>query len=147
MFAVRTGDDVLAAATAPQRFNMFVVTMFGVFAVCLAVTGLYALMAYMVAQSSREFGVRMAMGATGSRIAGLVGGRALTLLVPGVLMGAAVAATLSRYVESLLFGIESSDPATIGLVALFLLLVASAAAAVPAIRAARVDPLTCLRHE
>lgn len=147
MFAVRTGADVLSASTAPQRFNMFVVVMFAVFAVCLAVTGLYALIAYMVAQSSREFGVRMAMGATGSRIASLVAGRALTLLVPGVVAGAVVSAGLSRYVESLLFGIQPNDPATIGVVALLLLAVSSAAAAVPAIRAARVDPLTCLRHE
>ena len=147
MFAVRTGADVLSASTAPQRFNMFVVVMFAVFAVCLAVTGLYALIAYMVAQSSREFGVRMAMGATGSRIATLVAGRALSLLVPGVVAGAVTSAGLSRYVESLLFGIQPNDPATVGVVALLLLAVASAAAAIPAIRAARVDPLACLRHE
>lgn len=147
MFAIRTGAEVLSASTAPQRFNMFVVVTFAVFAVCLAVTGLYALIAYMVAQSSREFGVRMAMGATGSRIATLVAGRALALLVPGVVAGAGVSAALTRYLESLLFGIKPNDPATIGSVALLLLAVASAAAAIPAIRAARVDPLTCLRHE
>ncbi len=147
LFAVRTGDEVLAASTVSQRFNMFVVVIFAAFAVCLAVTGLYALMAYTVAQSSREYGVRMAMGAAGTRIGRLVLGRALTLLVPGVLVGAVVAAGLARYVESLLFGIKSNDLATIGLMALLLLAVASAAAAVPAIRAARVDPLTCLRHE
>jgi len=147
MFAVRTGADVLSASMAPQRFNAFVVVMFAVFAVCLAVTGLYALISYMVAQSSREYGVRMAMGATGARIASLVAGRALALLVPGVLIGAAVSAGLSRYVGSLLFGIEPNDPATIGAVALLLLAVAGVAAAIPAIRAARVDPLTCLRHE
>jgi putative ABC transport system permease protein len=147
MFGLRTGDDLLAASTSPRRFNMFVVVTFAAFAACLAVTGLYALLAYMVAQSSREFGVRMAMGAPVASIAGLVARRALVLLVPGVLVGAGVAAGLSRFAASLLFGVQPNDPTTIGLVALSLLAVSSAAVMVPAIRAARVDPLACLRHE
>jgi putative ABC transport system permease protein len=147
MFAVRSGEEVLSASTTPQRFNMFVVVMFAALAACLAVTGLYALIAYMVAQASREFGVRMAMGSTGLGIARLVAGRALALLVPGVIAGTVAAAGLSRYVGSLLFGVEPGDPATIGPVAVLLLLVSSAAVAVPAWRATRVDPLTCLRHE
>jgi putative ABC transport system permease protein len=147
MFAIRSGEEVLSASTTPQRFNMFVVVLFASLAACLAVTGLYALMAYMVAQAAKEFGVRMAMGATGPRIARLVVGRALALLVPGVLVGALVSAGLSRYVGSLLFGVQPGDPATIGLAALLLLAVSSAAVAIPALRATRIDPLTCLRQD
>lgn len=147
MFAVRPGEEVLSAATRSQRFNMFVVLLFASLAACLAVTGLYALMAYMVAQASKEFGVRMAMGATGVGIARLVAGRALILLVPGVLIGAGVAAGLSRYVGSLLFGVQPGDPVTIALVAVLLLTVSGLAVVVPAVRAAQVDPLTALRQE
>lgn len=147
LFALQTGENLVAGSIAPQRFNMFVVVVFAAIALSLAVTGLYAVLAYMVAQSSREFGVRIALGATTSSIVGLVAGRAMLLLAAGVLFGAAVSAGLSQFVASQLFGVQPNDPSTIGLVALLLLVVSSPAIVIPAVRAARVDPLVCLRHE
>jgi putative ABC transport system permease protein len=147
VFALRTGEDLVSSSIASQRFDMFVVAVFAGIALCLAVMGLYAVMAYSVAQSSREFGIRMAVGATLSGIVRLVVGRALGLLVAGILVGGAVSAGLSQFVASLLFGVQPNDPGTFGLVALLLIVVSGSAVVVPAVRAARVDPVVCLRHE
>ncbi len=147
VFALRSGSDLVAASIAPQRFNMFLVAVFAGIALCLAVTGLYAVMAYVVAQSSREFGIRIAVGATGAGIARFMLGRAGELIVAGILLGTAISAGLARLVSSLLFGVQPNDPGTIGAVAALLSLVSLSAVFVPALRAARVDPATCLRNE
>lgn len=147
VFALRTGEELVSSFVAPRRFNMFVVSVFAVMALCLAVTGLYAVTAYVVAQSSREFGLRMAVGATMPSIVRLVIGRAFRLLLAGIVLGAIASAALSQSVASLLYGVQPADPQTLGLVVLVLLAVSGSAALVPALRAARVDPAACLRSE
>jgi ABC-type antimicrobial peptide transport system permease subunit len=102
-------------------------------------------MAYVVSQSSREYGIRIALGATRLAVVRLVTGRALRLVAVGIVLGAAAAAGLSRLIASLLFGVQPGDPVTYAQVALLLAGVAAAAVALPVIRATRVDPATCLR--
>jgi ABC-type antimicrobial peptide transport system permease subunit len=147
IFALQTGEDLVSSLIATRRFNMVVVAVFAGIALCLAVMGLYAVMTYIVAQSSREFGIRMAVGATVFSIVRLIVGRALRLLVAGILIGWALSAGVSQFVSSVLFGVQPNDPGTFVLVALLLSVVSGLAVIVPAVRAARVDPIACLRNE
>ena len=145
VFALQQGEALLASTVARQRFAMLTATALGVLALILAMTGLYAVMAYTVSQSSREYGIRIAIGATRLAVLGLVTGRALRLVAVGIVAGAAAAASLSRLIVSLLFGVQPGDPVTFAWVAVLLAGVGAAAVAVPALRAMRVDPAECLR--
>jgi putative ABC transport system permease protein len=145
VFALQPAEALLASSVARQRFAMLMATALGVLALILAMTGLYAVMAYIVSQSSREYFIRLAIGATRLAVVGLVTGRALRLVAVGIVAGAAAAAGLSRLIVSLLFGVQPGDPVTYGLVALLLAGVGATAVAVPALRAMRVDPAECLR--
>jgi hypothetical protein len=145
VFALQPGEELLASSVATQRFAMLLAIALGVLALILAMTGLYAVMAYMVSQSSREYGIRIALGATRLAVVGLVAGRALSLVAVGIVLGGAAAASLSRLIVSHLFGVQPGDPVTYALVALLLAGVGAAAVAVPAVRAMRVDPAECLR--
>ena len=104
-------------------------------------------MSYLVAQRTREFGVRVALGAQWSDLRRLVLGHGMRLVMTGVVLGLAAALALSRVVRSLLFEVSATDPSTFLAVALTLLLAAAAACWLPARRAARVDPMTALRAE
>jgi ABC-type antimicrobial peptide transport system permease subunit len=110
----------------------------------IAVVGLYGLIAYGVAQRTREIGVRMALGARPLDILSQIGGGALELTALGVLFGVAGAAAFARLLTSMLYGVTASDPATFAIVALGLLGVSLIAALVPSWRAARVDPTVAL---
>jgi putative ABC transport system permease protein len=145
VFALQPAGELLASSVATRRFAMLMATALGVLALILAMSGLYAVIAYVVSQSSREYGIRIALGATRMAVVGLVTGRALRLVAAGMVLGAAAAAGLSRLIASLLFGVRPGDPVTYGLVALLLAGVAAAAVALPVIRAMRVDPTACLR--
>lgn len=147
IFGLGTGDDLVAPALAPRRFNLLIVSVFAAVALGLAVMGLYAVMAYTVGQSAKEFGIRAALGATGASIVTLVFGRAVRILAAGLAVGLAAAAGLTRLVSSLLFGVAPLDAAAFGSAAALLLCVGGLAVAVPALRAGRVDPITCLRSE
>jgi putative ABC transport system permease protein len=145
VFAVQSGEELLASSVATRRFVMLVAMALGVLALILAMSGLYAVMAYTVSQSSREYGIRIALGATRLAVVGLVSGRALRLVAAGIVLGGAAAAGLSRLIVSLLFGVQAADPVAYALVALLLVSVGAAAVAVPVVRAVRVDPAECLR--
>lgn len=147
IFGLGTGDDLVSPSLAPRRFNLLIVSVFAAVALGLAVMGLYAVMSYTVSQSAKEFGIRVAIGATGSSIVRLVLGRALRLLLAGLVVGITAAAGLTRLVSSLLFGVEPLDPTAFLSVAALLLCVGGISVAIPAIRAGRVDPITCLRSE
>lgn len=142
--------------TLPQqvRENVFMDRMistlsagFAILATLLAATGLYGVLAYTVAQRTREIGVRMALGADSGRVRSMVLRQvgAMTLVGGAVGLGAAIA--LSRVAGSLLFGIEGNDPVVLAGAAAFLTLVALGAGGIPATRAARVDPMQALRYE
>jgi len=147
VFALRTLTEYVAQSIGPQRFYATVVAVFAAVALILAAIGLYGVIAYSVSQRAHELGVRVALGATGQRIAGMVVGQGLMLTLAGVAIGVLAATLVSRLLASLLFGVGALDPLTFGLVLVVLAAVAVVASYVPARRAARVDPLIAMRGE
>ena len=120
---------------------------FGGLALLLAALGVYGVISFLVSQRTQELGVRAAMGARAWDLMGLVLGRAAVLGVAGILLGGAGALAVTGLLESLLFGVSATDPVTFGGVALVLFAVSLLAGLLPALRAARVDPLVTLRYE
>jgi predicted permease len=130
-----------------RRFSMWLLTLFAGFALVLATVGIYGVLAFLVRQGRREIGIRMSLGATENVILRLVVGRGLQIAVYGVGIGLVAAFFLTRFLESVLFGVRARDPLTFGGIAGLLILVAVAASYVPARRAARIDPMAALRDE
>ena len=120
---------------------------FGLLALSLACVGLYGLLTYSVAQRTKEIGIRIALGATATRVVTMMLTRAARLVLIGVAVGLPAAWAASRWVDSLLFGVTSTDPAAIGAAIVALAAAAQVAAYLPALRASRVDPLVALRHD
>jgi putative ABC transport system permease protein len=121
--------------------------VFAGLAVCLAMAGVYGVMAYVVGQRLNEIGLRMALGATPGDVLGLVMKQGLALAAVGVVLGLAGAMAASRLLTSFLFEVKAGDPLTYMGVAVLLAVVAIAASYLPARRATKVDPLTSLRQE
>src|SRR6185295_17968143 len=147
LYHVRPMDAWVEQSLARQRFSMLLLTIFAGVAAALAVMGIYSVMAYLVSQSTREIGIRLALGASERRILGLVLGQGLALGASGVGLGLAGAALLAGVMQSLLFGIHGTDVTTFASVGILLGMVALIASYVPARRAARVDPVRSLRNE
>ena len=143
---VRTMEEILAKATARSRFITTLLTVFAVMALALAAFGLYGLLAYSVQQRTREFGVRMALGASASVIRGMVLKQGLGLALLGVIVGSVAALALNEYVVSLVYGIAAWDPIVFTGVILLLSLVAAIATLMSARRATGVHPTDALRH-
>jgi ABC-type antimicrobial peptide transport system permease subunit len=146
-FAIRSGHDLLHTAIAAQRFNLLVVGVFSLFAVTLALSGLYAVLLHTVEQTRRECGIRMALGATGGRVIRTVGRLALVPTLAGIAAGTAGAAAASGLISSLLFAVKPSDPVTLAASASLILMASIVAILIPASKAARADLVTLLRHE
>jgi predicted permease len=144
---IRLLEDYVSEASADTRFALFVMGILAVLAVVLAAVGVYAVVAYAMSRRRREMAVRLALGASRIRLVALVLGEGLTWTFAGLAAGLAGAAALSRYLESLLFRVGPYDAATFTAVATLLTVVALTASAVPALRAARVDPMLALRAE
>ena len=144
---IRLLEDSVREATADTRFALFVMGVLAVLAVVLAAVGVYAVVAYAMARRRREIAVRLALGASRGRLVALVLGEGALWTFAGLSVGLAGAAGLTRYLESLLFGVGRHDALTFTAVAALLTVVALAAATVPASRAARVDPTLALRSE
>ena len=142
---MRTMGEVLAATTAQSHFAMMLFTGFAVLALVLAAIGMYALMAYSVQQRTREIGIRIAFGASPAAVRNSVVAQSARLAAVGVIFGVGAALALSRLMASLVFGIDTWDPAVFASVAAILTIVALAAAYVPALRATRVSPLDTFR--
>jgi predicted permease len=142
---VRTMDDVRDAAVVRPRFLAALLAVFAGSAVLLAAVGIYGLMAYTTAQRTQELGVRMALGASRRRVVALVVGEGARLAGAGVAVGLVAALALSRLLESLLFGVGSTDPLTLAAVSAAVAVVAALASWLPASRAARIDPARALR--
>jgi putative ABC transport system permease protein len=143
--AVRTMDDLVEEQVGQRRLLVILLGSFAGVALLLAVIGIYGVIAYSVAQRTREMGIRRALGAQQSDILGLVVAQGFRLALAGVVMGIAGAYGLTRLMESLLFHVSATDPATFVGVALLFLLVALAASYIPARRATRIDPMAALR--
>jgi putative ABC transport system permease protein len=144
---VRPMSDVLSVSLAEQRFNTLLLGIFAAVALLLASVGLYGVLAFSVAQRTREIGIRMALGAQGGDVLRLVLRQGLILSVLGVASGISVSLAGTRVLRGLLYGVAPTDPATFAGVALLLVAVALVACLVPARRALRVDPIVALRHE
>ncbi|HEU0123275.1 MAG TPA: ABC transporter permease [Bryobacteraceae bacterium] len=144
---VRLMSEVIDAATTRPRFLTVLLSLFSFIALGLAAVGIYGVMAYTVAQRTREFGIRMAVGAERSDVLWLVLRQGLQIGLVGVALGAAGAFALTRLLRQLLFGVEAFDPATFAVTAIGLTAVILAACYIPARRATRVDPMTALRYE
>jgi hypothetical protein len=140
-------ESLLGGPLALPRLNALLLSVFAAAALLLAAVGLYAVVAAAVRQRTREFGIRLALGASPGALGRTVLREALAVAVVGTGAGVVGALALSRAVRSLVFEVSPSDPATLGAVALLLLLVAVVAAHPPARHAARTDPLQALRTE
>jgi predicted permease len=144
---IRTMDEVVSRSTSRDRFNMWLMTVFGASALLLAAIGIYGLMAYSVAQRTQEIGIRLALGAEASDVKNMVVMQGLKLTIAGIVIGLGCAFLLTRLLAALLFGVTARDPVVFGSVPLLLALVALVAVWIPARRASRVDPILALRYE
>ena len=144
---VTTLEQRVSTSVAVRRFNMLLLTLFAVVALSLAVVGIYAVVSYSVTQSTREIGIRVALGATRRDVFALVIGHGMVLTVAGISLGLAAALALTRLMTTLLFSVSATDAITFVSVSLVLAGVALAACFVPAWRATKVDPMIALRYE
>jgi ABC-type antimicrobial peptide transport system permease subunit len=147
IYNVRTMAQRVDDSLARRRFSMLLLTLFAGLALGLAAIGIYGVIAYLVTQSTRELGIRMALGATPHGILLLILRHGLGVALLGVGAGVAGAFALTRFMRNLLFGVDAADPATFATVSLLLTAVAAAASYFPARRAARIDPMVSLRSE
>jgi ABC-type antimicrobial peptide transport system permease subunit len=138
-------DDLVSRTLVNRRFSLFLLGGFALVALALASAGVYGVMSFSTSQRTREFGVRMALGARRRDILALVLREGLTLAGAGVFVGVAVALPLARLLRALLFGIGTADPVTFLAVSVVLFVVAAAACYLPANRALAIDPVQSLR--
>jgi putative ABC transport system permease protein len=144
---VEAMTQMVAGSVARPRVDAFLLTMFGIIARALACIGLYGVVAYSVAQRFRKIEIRLALGASGLSVFRAVLAEGFRLTLMGLLSGLAVALLLTRYVRSLLFEIQPSDPLTLCAVTGIILVVSLLACCWPAYRAMTVDPVLMLREE
>ena len=144
---VKSMDDVVSLSTSRERFNMWLMTVFGVSALLLAAIGIYGLMAYSVEQRTQEIGIRLALGAQAERVKNMVVLQGMRLALAGVVAGLAAALGLARFMATFLFGVGTRDPLVFFGVPVLLSAVALLAVWLPARHASRVDPIIALRYE
>jgi predicted permease len=144
---LKSMDEILHDASAPSRFNMLLLGLFGLLALVLSAVGVYGVISYSVSQRSQEIGIRMALGASRREVGKLVVGEGLILTLAGLGLGTAASIFLTRLMSDLLFGVAASDSLTTVLIAAMLASVSILACYIPARRAMRVDPMIALRWE
>ena len=143
----QTMDEVVSESASEARFNTILIAMFAGLALILAIAGVYGVFSYIVAQQTRDIGVRMALGAQRRQILGMILGRGMRLAFLGAALGSSAALFLMRALASQLYEVKSHDPVTYLCTALLLVVVALGACYIPARRAASIDPMQALRSE
>ena len=144
---VRSMDGVLETTLSVRRLQLLLLSFFAASGLLLVAAGVYGVVAFLVGERSREFGVRLALGADRSGILGLVLRDGVRLAIAGVAAGLLGAAVLGKVLQSVLYGVKALDPVILGTVPVLVLLVVVAATLGPALRAASTDPGTTLRSE
>jgi predicted permease len=144
---VRTMNEIISSSLSDQRFQTVILSLFSLVAVVLAAAGIYGIMAYTVSSRQREFGIRIALGATSPRIIGSVLRHGLMIGAVGAVLGLVGAFALGRTLDAFVFGISPTDPNTMITVGLALLVIAAGSGILPAVRALRRDPVRTLRTE
>jgi predicted permease len=147
VFRIATMQETLAQAVARERFTSVLLASFAVVALLIAGLGVYGLLSYVVAQRRHEVGVRMALGAAGADVIGLIVRQGMALSGIGLVAGIAGALAIARLLDGLLFGVSSTDPLAYALVVAVLGGASLAACLLPARRAARIDPMVSLRQD
>jgi len=147
IFDANSMDNIISATLAARRFSMILLASFAALALLLSSVGIYGVISYLVAQRTREIGLRMALGASSTDVLRMVLSHGGKLATVGVLIGLCASLALTRLMDAMLYGVSPTDPPTFITVAFLLTLVALAACYIPARRAMRVDPMEALRHE
>jgi len=144
---IETMKQIVSVSVGQPRFRTAVLLIFAILALFVASIGLYGVMSYLISQRTREFGIRVAVGASSGALLRLVLGQAAKLVGIGICLGLVGAMLLARSIASLLYGVTPFDAATLASVSLLLAAVALLASYIPARRAASVDPMVALRYE
>ena len=144
---IRTLEDQIRSNLVEERLMVELTTAFGALALLLAAVGLYGVMAYSVARRTSEFGIRMALGARRAEVLWKILGESSLIVAIGLACGLPLMLVAMRLVNSMLFGVSAADPLTVSVATAVLVVVALLAAALPAFRASRVDPMVALRYE
>jgi predicted permease len=144
---VASMDEIVSVSVSRQRFNMWVMSVFGACALLLAAIGIYGLMAYSVEQRTQEIGIRLALGAQTGQVRKMVVSQGMVLALVGVAIGLGAAFGLARLITAFLFGVTARDPLVFAGVPILLTVVAFIAVWLPARRASKVDPIIALRYE
>jgi len=144
---VRTMEEIIDASVAQRRFQTFLLLVFAAVAVALALIGIYGVLAYSVAQRTQELGIRIALGANPRSVIALVLRQAGVLIAAGIALGILGSLALTRYVQSLLFQVQTTDWRTYAAAIALLAVAGAMASLVPAVRGASVDPMVALREE
>jgi predicted permease len=147
IFDVKTLNEHIGVSLFLPRMAATLLSLFGILALLLAAIGIYGVMSYSVSRRTREIGIRISVGATRRDVLKLIMGQGLILSLIGIVIGMAAALAVTRLIAHLLFGVGANDPATFGLIALLLTVVAITACYLPARRATKVDPMIALRNE
>jgi putative ABC transport system permease protein len=147
VFQIRSMDDYLSLAGTAQRISTVLLMVFAGISMLLAALGIHGVVSYGVAERTREFGIRMALGSTAGQVKALVIRNGLGTALIGLLAGIAGATVLASALRAMLYGVEPLDPAVMAAVAALLLTVALIANYIPARRATRIDPMRALHHD
>jgi macrolide transport system ATP-binding/permease protein len=147
ILSATTIEDQMAPLTAQDRTTAQLAVVFGCVALALAAIGLYGVLSYGVARRTGEIAIRIALGAQSGRVISMILGETIGLVSAGLLLGGGLAYTVSRLIDSRLYGVAPQDPLTLAMATGLLLLVALSAAFLPAQRASRLDPMAALRQQ
>src|SRR5262249_33594529 len=144
---VTTADQLIANAAAQPQFRTVLLVSLAALGLAIAAVGLYSVVAYTVAQRTKEIGIRVALGAAPRDVLGMILSDGMRVAIAGIALGTAAALALSRALSTLLYGIEATDPMSFAAAPAGLLLLTLAASYIPARRATAVDPIGALRQE